>query len=71
MEYRPKEIGYLSHKPTHSQIANSGCARAALPNNSPDAFEATAEYEDVTDAPQPATVAAPKAPTVKGRECPV
>lgn len=52
------------------QLANSGSTRAALPNSRPDAFEATAEYEDVTDAPQPAT-AAPKAPTAKGRECPV
>lgn len=52
------------------QLANSGGSRAALPNSRQDAFEATAEYEDVTDAPQPAT-AAPKAPTAKGRECPV
>lgn len=51
------------------QLANSGSARAALPNNRPDAFEATAEYEDVTDAAP--TTAAPKAPTAKGRECPV
>lgn len=54
------------------QLANGGGSRAALPNNRPDAFEATAEYEDVTDAaPANAMPAAPKAPTSKGRECPV
>lgn len=46
-------------------LANSGSTRAALPNSRPDAFEATAEYEDVTET------AAPKAQTAKGRECPV
>lgn len=51
------------------QLANSGGTRPAIAAK-PDAFEATAEYEDVTDVPQPAT-AAPKAPTAKGRECPV
>lgn len=53
------------------QLANSGGASPALPNSRPDAFEENAQYEDVTDVPQPATVASPKAPTAKGRECPV
>lgn len=52
-------------------LANSGGSRAALPNSRPDAFEATAEYEDVTDAAPANAMPAPKAPTAKGRECPV
>lgn len=52
-------------------LANSGGSRAALPNSRPDAFEATAEYEDVTDAAPDNAMPAPKAPTAKGRECPV
>lgn len=53
------------------QLANSGSVRAALPNNRSDAFEATAEYEDVTDAAPANAMPAPKAPTAKVRECPV
>ncbi|MDE5986490.1 MAG: recombinase RecT, partial [Prevotella sp.] len=53
------------------QLANSGGTCPALPNSRPDAFEATAEYEDVTDAVPASTTAAPKAQAAKGRECPV
>ena len=50
-------------------LANGG-VNLALPNNHTDAFEASAEYEDVTDATQQetATTVATKA---KRRECPV
>lgn len=52
------------------QLANSVGSHHAI-TAKPDAFEATAEYEDVTDAAPDNEMPATKAPTAKGRECPV
>lgn len=51
-------------------LANGGGSRPAI-SAKPDSFEATAEYEDVTEAAPAPVSAAPKAPTAKVRECPV
>lgn len=62
---------YMDEAEAERQLANSGGARAALRNSIPDAFEVNAEYEDATDAAPDNAMPATKAPTAKGRECPV